>query len=160
MVMRGLQYTGEGRLGYRPPLDEAEDAKKFCPHCYSRLGATMAPTILPPPWFDHDRRQVIVGNERRQLAGSTIFRLLVIFWERPDRLLSVNVLMDLLYATKMEPPDSKPINVYVFWLRKALRGTPYSILNKHGEGYLFTMRPPDSREVMRVRRAAQVLGGH
>jgi hypothetical protein len=141
-------------------LDEAEDAQKFCPHCYGSLSRSMAPTILPPPWFDHDRRQVIVGNERRQLGAGTMFRLLGIFWERPDRLLSVNILMDLLYATNMSPPDSKIINIHVFWLRKALRDTPYSILNKFGEGYLFTMRPPDSREVMRVRRAAQVLGGH
>jgi DNA-binding winged helix-turn-helix (wHTH) protein len=133
-------------------LDEAEDAKKFCPHCYSRLDATMAPTILPPPWFDHDRRQVIVGNERRQMRGGMPFRLLGIFWERPDRLLSVNVLMDLLYANKMETPHSKIITMHVYWLRKALRGTPYSILSKFGEGYLFTMQSPDKREVIRIRR--------
>jgi DNA-binding response OmpR family regulator len=117
LVMRGLHYsTGEGRLRYQPPLDETEDAGNFCPHCYSSLDATRKPTILPTPWFDHDRRQVIVGDERRQLAGRTMFRLLEIFWERQDRLLSTNVLMDLLYATKMAAPDSKIISITRPWI--------------------------------------------
>jgi hypothetical protein len=135
------------------PLDEVEDAKRFCPHCYGSLDQTRAPKILPPPWFDHDRRQVIVGNERRAIPGGDIFRLLMIFWERPDRLLSTNTLMDLLYATKLgDAPYEKIVMIYVCWLRKALRGTPYSILNKFGQGYIFTMKPPDTREVIRIRR--------
>jgi hypothetical protein len=77
--MRGLFSTGEGRVRYQPPLDETEDAKKFCPHCYGRLDkTTTAPTILPPPWFDHERREVIVGDQQwwiGRMCRSTVFRL-------------------------------------------------------------------------------------
>jgi hypothetical protein len=159
--MRGLQYTGEGRLGYHLPLDEAEDAAKFCPHCYSSLGRTTAPTILPPPWFDHDRRQVIVGAERRQIPGGQLFRLLVILWERPDRLLSQNILMSLLYSNPDTAPRDKIIDIYMVRLRHALLGTPYSILNRFGEGYIFTAKPPHEREIARRERRNPIAAvGH
>jgi DNA-binding winged helix-turn-helix (wHTH) protein len=147
--MRGLQHTGEGRLSYRPPLDEVEDAKRFCPHCYGSLDPTRAPTILPPPWFDHARREVIVGDEPRKIPGGQLFRLLVILWERPDRLLSQNILMSLLYPNPDTAPRDKIIDIYMVRLRQALRGTPYSILNRFGEGYIFTAKPPHAREIAR-----------
>jgi hypothetical protein len=144
--MRGLQYTGNGKLSYQPPLDEIEDAKRFCPHCYGSLDKTRAPTILPPPWFDHDKRCVIVGDERRRLERA-VFRLLIIFWNRPDRLLSLNILMTLLYPDPDEAPCEKTIDVYLCRLRKALLGTPYSILNRWGEGSIFTAKQPHAREI-------------
>jgi DNA-binding winged helix-turn-helix (wHTH) protein len=155
--MRGLQYTGNGKLAYHPPLDEAEDTERFCPHCYGSLDKTRAPTILPPPWFDHQRREVIIGDERRKL-DPTMFRLLVIFWERPDRLLSHSILMILLYPNPDTAPLTKSLEINLCRLRKALLGTPYSILNRHGEGYIFTAKPPNAREI--ARRAKRELSGH
>ena len=145
-MMRGLFSTSEGRVTYHPPLDEAEDAKKFCPHCHSSLDKTRAPTILPPPWFDHDMRQVIVGDERRKL-DATMFRLLVILWERPHRLLSLTILMSLLYPNPDTAPLDKIIDLYMLRLRKALIGTPYSILNRFGEGFIFTAKPTGKQEI-------------
>jgi len=149
--MRGLYYTSEGKLGYQPPLDEAEDAKKFCPHCYGSLDRMRAPTILPGPWFDHHRRQVIVGDERRRL-DPTIFRLLVILWDRPDRLVSQNTLMILLYPDPDTAPLDKIIDIHIHRLRKALLGTPYSILNRFGGGFIFTAKPP-GKEIRGIGRS-------
>jgi DNA-binding winged helix-turn-helix (wHTH) protein len=146
--MRGLFSTSEGRVTYHPPLDEAEDAKHFCPHCHSRLNTT-TPTILPPPWFDHQRREVIIGDERRKIPGGQLFRLLVILWERPDWLLSQNILMSLLYPNPDTAPRDKIIDIYMLRLRQLLTGTPYSILNRFGEGYIFTAKPPHAREIAR-----------
>jgi DNA-binding winged helix-turn-helix (wHTH) protein len=163
--MRGLQYTRDGKLSYQPPLDEAEDAERFCPHCYGSLDKTRAPTILPPPWFDHEMRQVIVGDKRRKL-DATMFRLLIIFWERPDRLLSRNILMSLLYPDPDTEARDKIIDIYMFRLRKALLGTPYSILTRWGEGFIFTAKPPGKHEITGIGRAASgdspglMGGGH
>src|SRR5580692_10577024 len=130
MVMRGVFSTSEGRVTYRPPLDEAKDAEKLCPHCYGRLHRAVAPTILPPPWFDHGNRQVIVGDERRQIPGGQVFRLLIIFWERQERVLSTPILMDLMYGStpNYAPQDAHVLTVFMWRLRKLLDGTPYSII--------------------------------
>jgi hypothetical protein len=155
--MRGLQYTGEGRLTYHPPLDETEDAKRFCPHCYGSLDRTRAPTILPPPWFDHGNRQIVVGGERRRVPSRLVFRLLLIFWERRERLLSNEILMDLLYESILDdPPDEHVISVYVCHLRKLIDGTPYSILNLRDEGHVFTTQPPGTQEIRRIARRKSI----
>jgi DNA-binding winged helix-turn-helix (wHTH) protein len=158
-VMRGLYYTGNGKLRYQQPLDEAEDAEKFCPHCYGLLNKTRAPTILPPPWFDHERRQIIVGDVRRKI-DATMFRLLVIFWERPERMLPHSIIMTLLHPNPDIAPQDKGMHVYVHRLRKELLGTPYSIINRFGEGYIFTAKPA-AREIDRRSRlpfAALMVG--
>jgi DNA-binding winged helix-turn-helix (wHTH) protein len=150
--MRGIFSTSKGKVTYHPPLDDAEDGKNFCPHCHGRLGKTRAPTILPPPWFDHVTRQVIVGDERRKIPDGLMFRLIVIFWERAERLLSPETLMSLLYSDPDITPRDKVIDIYLVRLRRLLTGTPYSIINRHGEGYIFTHRPPDAREIARRKR--------
>jgi DNA-binding winged helix-turn-helix (wHTH) protein len=157
-VMRGLYYTGDGTLGFQPPLDEAEDAEKFCPHCHGSLNKTRAPTLLPPPWFDHEMRQVIVGNERRRI-DPTLFRLLVIFWERPDKLLSKAILMSLLYPNPDTAPCDRSMTVVLHRLRLALLGTPYSILNRWGEGFIFTAKPPGKQEISRLGRSLASFSG-
>lgn len=80
-----------------------------------------------------------------------MFRLLVIFWERQERLLSKQTLMDLLYANDLqgEPPYEKIIEVEICLLRKALRGTPYSIINRIRGGYMLTTRPLEAHDSVR-----------
>jgi len=46
---------------------------------------------------------------------------------------------------------------YVCHLRRALAGTPYSIINRFAQGFLFTSRPLDANKIAARKR---YLPGH
>jgi DNA-binding winged helix-turn-helix (wHTH) protein len=118
----------------------------LCPHCFGRLDRQR--TVLPQPWFDDDRHEVIVDGDRRHLTSS-MWRLLVIFWERAERLVPEPVLMDLLYAGNASISQTDSFRVQICRLRRALVGAPFRILNEYSAGYMLTGRfevPPRLRK--------------
>jgi hypothetical protein len=81
---------------------------------------------------------------------------LVILWERPDRLLSHSTLMILLYPNPDTAPLTKSLEINLCRLRKAILGTPYSIINRRGEGFIFTAKPPNAHEIARRAKRAVI----
>lgn len=130
--------------------DTAEEAAKFCPHCHTRLERRTDP-VLPAEHFDNWQRAIIVKGQLRRLPPM-LWKLLLIFWERQDKIMPREILLTLLYGDELEePPVPKILDVYVCQLRPALRGTPFMIETTHGEGYLFSAKRP--RRVLEIGAA-------
>jgi DNA-binding winged helix-turn-helix (wHTH) protein len=122
-------------------MSQTDEDAKFCPHCHTRLDRKTDP-VLPAEHFDNDQHAIIVNGDRRRLTPHQ-WRLLLIFWERQDRVLSKDVLFALLYDDKPnELPEPKTLDVYICHLRAALRGSPFMIETTFAEGYLFTAKRP------------------
>jgi two-component system cell cycle response regulator CtrA len=116
----------------------------LCEHCRAELDN---PTErLPPPWFDHDRREV---------AGHRLtpreWQLLNILWRRRGKVLAKESLITLMYSDEVDnPPFDKIIDVFVCKLRRRLTPSPYWVETIWGHGYRLDEHPHGGRD-RRVR---------
>jgi DNA-binding winged helix-turn-helix (wHTH) protein len=117
-----------------------EDDAKFCPHCHTRLDRKTDP-VLPAEHFDSSQRAVVVKGDLRRLPPA-VWKLLLIFFARQDRILPRDILLTLLYSDEPDPPAPKILDVYICQIRAALRGTPFTIETTPCEGYLFSAKRP------------------
>jgi hypothetical protein len=86
---------------------------------------------LPEPWFDHDRHEVL----GKRLPRKT-WELLAILWHRRSRTVSVDTLLAMLYAERIDdPPDDSIVRVLISRLRRILDPTPFVITAFWGLGY-------------------------
>jgi DNA-binding winged helix-turn-helix (wHTH) protein len=107
----------------------------LCEHCRAELDSPAE--RLPPPWFDHDKRE-IAGRRvtPRQWA------MLQILWRRRGRLVTKDSFLTLMYGVEADnPPFEKIVDVFVCKLRQRLASTPYSIETVWGHGYRLAERP-------------------
>jgi DNA-binding response OmpR family regulator len=97
---------------------------KTCPHC----GGAMAREI-----FDDEARTVLGVH-----IPPMPWALLSFLRKREGRLAEKERLVSHLWGACGEPPNSveNALSTYVTQLRKALRGTGYMIVNRHGAGYI------------------------
>lgn len=129
-------------------------AKPFSPReLLARLRALLRRTQAEPP--EMAREMIAFGpyrldvNARRLLRGqqdmalsTAEFELLRVFVERPNRVLSRDVLLDLLKGYERDPFD-RTIDIRVGRLRRKIEtdpGNPAFIRTVRGEGYLFNPR--------------------
>jgi DNA-binding winged helix-turn-helix (wHTH) protein len=101
---------------------------------------------LPEPWFDHDRHEV-TGKRLPRLT----WELLTILWHRRSRTVSVETLLAMLYANRIDdPPDDATIRVLVSRLRRNLDATPFVITAFWGLGYRLeeSVKAPDEAFVL------------
>ena len=105
----------------------------FCPHCQGSLRDWEQFPPLPSEWFDSQAHEVVVGEARRHVRP-TVWRLLLILWERRGLLVSRDALMLLLYGGSADEPETKIIDVNIYHLRRALDGTPYSVRTIWSQG--------------------------
>lgn len=132
-------------------------AKPFSPReLLARLRALLrrahAPAAAPrkesnafgPFRVDVDARRLLRGDEDVGLSTAE-FELLRVFIERPNRVLSRDVLLDLLKGYERDPFD-RTVDIRVARLRRKIEADPANpvfIRTVRGEGYLFN--PRDAR---------------
>lgn len=100
----------------------------------------------PPPlvfglWtFDPSTRMVKRGGEKAVKLTAIENRLLRIFIENPNQILTRDRILDLLHPTASEIPFDRSIDVTVTRLRRKIElnaRRPQYIKTAHGDGYLF-----------------------
>ncbi len=94
-----------------------------------------------PFLLDSAARRLLKDNFDLNLSGAE-FDLLKAFTERPNRVLSRNLLMDLLKGYDWDPND-RTVDLRVARLRRKLEpdpGNPVYIRTVRGEGYMFNPR--------------------
>lgn len=94
--------------------------------------------LFGPYRMDTNARRLLRGQEDVGLSTAE-FELLLVFVERPNRVLSRDVLLDLLKGYERNPFD-RTIDIRVGRLRRKIEtdaGNPSFIRTVRGEGYLF-----------------------
>jgi two-component system phosphate regulon response regulator OmpR len=94
-----------------------------------------------PYRLDVNARRLLRGREDMGLSTAE-FDLLQVFVERPNRVLSRDVLLDLLKGYERDPFD-RTVDIRVGRLRRKIEldpGNPVFIRTVRGEGYLFNPR--------------------
>lgn len=94
--------------------------------------------VFGPYRMDTNARRLLRGQEDVGLSTAE-FELLLVFIERPNRVLSRDVLLDLLKGYERNPFD-RTIDIRVGRLRRKIEtdpGNPSFIRTVRGEGYLF-----------------------
>jgi hypothetical protein len=98
-----------------------------CSHCGGSF------TLPADPFFDDERRSVIVAGERRPVT-SQAYRVLEILRQRAGRRVSKEYIYDHLPGS----PSLRAVNVYLHRARRALAGTPYCIETLYGGDLVLT----------------------
>lgn len=97
----------------------------FCKHCGAERQYPPEVNSLRCPGLVSDVVMVMTGLERR------LFNFLR---ANEGKVLTVPEVMDGLYANHDNEPHQKIIDVVICRLRKKLKGTPFAIETRHGEG--------------------------
>ena len=103
------------------------------------------PVAFGPYRVDMAARRLLKGREDVGLSTAE-FELLRVFVERPNRVLSRDVLLDLLKGYERDPFD-RTVDIRVGRLRRKIEADPASptfIRTVRGEGYLFSPRADQS----------------
>lgn len=111
---------------------------KICPSCHRPL---------PDEWFDREEHTVLAEGERRRLSILP-WAILELLLENIGRFVDRNKIAYHLWAGTDGPENEfRNIITHVYTVRKALRGTPFEILNSHGNGWMIRVKQ-ESRLVM------------
>jgi two-component system phosphate regulon response regulator OmpR len=91
--------------------------------------------------LDRATRRLLVGDQDLGLSGAE-YELLVVFVERPNRVLSRDLLLDLLKGYERDPYD-RTVDLRVARLRRRIepdQANPVYVRTVRGAGYLFNPR--------------------
>jgi DNA-binding response OmpR family regulator len=114
----------------KPQVKPREKRAMLCERCKEGL---KHPAINEAV-FDRERQAVIVGHERRMIAGVK-WQILGLLWAHRGMTVSHERVHQRIWGHLLNPPDDNNLKVHVYWLRQALKGTPYGIATVRGEGY-------------------------
>ena len=67
------------------------------------------------------------------------WEMLSFFRKHPGQVLPFERIWNMLYSDRFDPPGDNTIRVHVLNLRKDLSGTPYRIVTRARQGYVFDM---------------------
>jgi len=131
----------------RKPQVKPKESAMLCERCKERL---KHPAINEAV-FDRERQAVIVGHKRRVIAGVK-WQILGLLWAHRGTTVSHERVHQRIWGHLLNPPDDNNLKVHVYWLRQALKGTPYGIATVHGEGYRLEAASASSVFIRRKRR--------
>ena len=94
---------------------------------------------LAGEWFDDARKAVVKRDGHRSGLPHLRWEMLSYFRKYPGQVIPFERLWDKLYFNRDEPPCDNTLRVHVWNLRKDLSGTPYRIVTRARQGYVFDM---------------------